>query len=55
MELFHKYEPKYQTQEAYEVFLPFKSYTDEDATNILTMINKANKNAYYVKSLNDIV
>ena len=55
MELFHKYEPKYKTQEAFEVFVPFKSYSDEDSTNILSMINKSNKNAFYVKSLNDIV
>lgn len=35
------------------MFRPFHPYTEEDANNILKMINKANKSEYYYKTLNE--
>ena len=52
-DLFAKYDPKYQTLEQFKVFRPFHPYTEEDAGNILKMINKANKSEYYYKTLNE--
>jgi len=39
----------------FEVFKPFHPYSEEDANNILKMINRANKSEYYYKTLNDLV
>jgi hypothetical protein len=39
----------------FEVFKAFHPYSEEDANNILKMINRANKSEYYYKTLNDMV
>lgn len=55
MELFLKFEPRYKIQESFEVFRAFHPYSEQDANNMLKMINRANKSEFYYKTLNDMV
>ncbi|CAK88170.1 unnamed protein product (macronuclear) [Paramecium tetraurelia] len=52
-DLFTLYEPKQKVQEPFEVFKSFKPYSEQEAANMLDMITKANKNEYFMKSLNE--
>ncbi|CAD8137271.1 unnamed protein product [Paramecium octaurelia] len=52
-DLFTLYEPKQKVQEPFEVFKSFKPYSEQEAAEMLEMITKANKNEYFMKSLNE--
>ncbi|KAL4430203.1 hypothetical protein ABPG74_014762 [Tetrahymena malaccensis] len=55
MELFARFEPQYKIKESFEIFLHFKRYTEDDAQEMLKMINKANKSEYYHNDIQKII
>ena len=55
MELFARFEPQYKIKENFEVFRRFHRYTEEDAQEMLRMINKANKSEYYHNDIQKII